>query len=362
MLRKTTLCLLVVLSSGTGLFAGENLLSLPTGQKVFASGMNLAWIHFGRDLTDFNSVAFTRALDEVSSAGGNTLRWWLHVNGSTSPRFDDGRVSGLNRTEIPSLKKALNLAQERGMVLVLCLWSFDMLQENAGVDLTRNQRLIEDPNQTRAYIEKALVPLVRAVKDHPAILCWEICNEPEGMTAKWGWTPRRVSMEHVQRFHNLLAGAIHREAPKALVTTGCWNVLVMCDKGDFKNYYSDQELIRAGGDPLGKLDFYQVHYYPRWYGEAHSPFHHPAEYWGLDKPILIGEFQAKGFVNLTERDRLKTAMTTRELYLYAMENGYAGALGWTWTGHDGLGNVKDSEPGMIALKEKYPDKIVIPKL
>jgi hypothetical protein len=360
-IRRIALCMLVFVSAGAGLSAAEQLIALPSGQKVFASGMNLAWVHFGRDLTDFNSVAFTRALDEVSAAGGNTLRWWLHVNGSTSPRFDNGKVSGLNPSEIPSLKKALNLAQERGMVLVLSLWSFDMLQENAGVDLTRNQRLIEEPEYLQAYIDKALVPMVRAVKDHPAILCWEICNEPEGMTAKWGWTPRRVSMEHVQRFHNLLAGAIHREAPKALVTTGCWNILVMCDKGEFKNYYSDQELIRAGGDPNGTLDLYQVHYYPRWYGEAHSPFHHPADYWGLDKPILIGEFQAKGFVNLTQQDRLKTPMTTKDLYLYAMENGYAGALGWTWTGHDGLGNVKDAQPGMSALREKYPDKIVIPK-
>lgn len=353
------LIMLLMLLNHT-LQAGENLIELKSGQKIFASGMNLAWVHFGRDLTDFNRSEMTRALDEVSDAGGNTLRWWLHVNGSASPRFEDGKVSGLNDSEIPALKAALDLAQQRGMVFILCLWSFDMLQKQAGVDLTRNARLIEDPEYTNLYIEKALTPLVRAVKDHPSILCWEVCNEPEGMSKKWGWTPRKTTMADIQRFHNLIAGAIHREAPDALVTTGCWNILTMSNKGDFFNYYSDSELIKAGGDELGTLDFYQVHYYPRWYGEDHSPFHHPAEYWELDKPILIGEFQAKGIIDIGKGGfKPKTTLSAEEAYVYAMKNGYAGCLGWTWTGHDGFGNVKDAEPGMQRLKAGHPEKIVL---
>jgi hypothetical protein len=341
------------------LHAQENRIVLSTGQPIFASGMNLAWIHFGRDLTDFDEPEFSRALEEVSTAGGNTIRWWLHVNGSESPRFDDGMVSGLNPTEIPALKKALDLAQSRGIVLIPVLWSFDMLQAEVGVDLTRNQQLIENPDYTRAYIDNALIPLVRAVKDHPAILCWEICNEPEGMTKEFGWSPRKTSIKNVQQFHNLLAGAVHREAPDALVTTGCWNMGVMTDIPPFKNYYSDAELVAAGGDTLGTLDFYQVHYYPRWFAEDTSPFHHPASYWKLDKPILIGEFQAKGIVDLGNGFRPKTALTTEDAFLYAIQNGYAGCLAWTWTRHDGLGGIPEASEGLGKLKALYPDAIKI---
>jgi hypothetical protein len=351
--------LIFILFGLCSVFAQQNRLVLRGGQPIFASGMNLAWVHFGRDLTDFDEKEFTRALDEISATGGNTLRWWLHLNGSTSPCFDDGKVSGLNPGEIPALGKALDLAKAHGMVLLPVLWSFDMLQAQAGVDLTRNLRLLENPEYTKAYIDNALIPLVREFKDHPAILAWEICNEPEGMTQKWGWTPRHTTIENIQRFHNLLAGAIHREASRALVTTGCWNMQVMTDVSPFKNYYSDKALIAAGGDSLGTLDFYQVHYYPRWYDEESSPFHHPASYWQLDKPILIGEFQAKGLMDLGNGYRPKTTLTTEEAFLYAFQNGYAGCLTWTWTNHDGFGGVKESAPGMQKLVKSFPEAVKI---
>ena len=334
-------------------------LSLSTGQKIFASGMNLAWIDFDKDLVDFDEAEFARALDDVSRAGGNTLRWWLHINGNVSPIFQGDSVIGLNPQEIPNLKKALDLAYERKMIVLPVLWSFDMLQNNMGDRMNRNKRFLENPALIQTYIDNALVPMVRALKGHPALLAWEIINEPEGMSTKWGWTPVKVSMQTIQRFHNLLAGAIHREDPNAQVCNGCWNIMALSDQGDFHNYYSDAELIAAGGDSLGTLDFYQVHYYPRWYGEAYSPFHHPASFWQLDKPLLIGEFQAKGFDQLEENSRLTSTMTTEKAYLYAMENGYAGALAWTWTGHDGFGDVQDATPGMIRLKRDYPEVIVI---
>ena len=63
------------------------------GQDIFLSGMNLAWINFARDLTDFNETAFTTALDEISAAGGNCIRWWLHTNGTSSPYFMNDSVA-----------------------------------------------------------------------------------------------------------------------------------------------------------------------------------------------------------------------------------------------------------------------------
>jgi hypothetical protein len=334
-------------------------LKLKSGQPIFASGINLAWINFGEDLTGFDQARFVKALDEIAAAGGNTVRWWLHLNGSASPTFTDGMVTGLSPQEIPNLQRALDLAHERGLLIMPVLWSFDMLQNQKGVNLEQNKNLLEKLECTRAYIDNALIPLIRAFKDHPAVLCWEICNEPEGMTPKFGWSTRRTETKYVQQFHNLLAGAIHREAPGALVTTGCWNIQVVSGREGFENWYCDAALIAAGGDTLGTLDFYQVHYYPRWYDENYSPFHHPATYWQVDKPMLIGEFPAKGLVDLGHGYRPQTTKSSLEAYQYAIENGYAGCLSWTWTGHDGNGGINDAAPGLRYVKEKYPELVII---
>jgi hypothetical protein len=326
------------------------------GQRLFLSGMNLAWMNFGNDLGGFNQTLFTQKIDDLVAAGGNSLRWWLHVNGRYSPQFTNGVVSGISATEIRNLERALDIAFERGVVLILCLWSFDMLQDNAlEANWPRNRALLEDPVKTQAYIDHALIPMVEALKGHPGIAAWEIFNEPEGMINGFGWTPQKVNFIHVQRFVNMTAGAIHRTDPDAKVSNGSWNIRVLTDIGSFTNYYRDDRLIAAGGDTLGTLDFYMVHYYPQHFGASQSPFHNHASHWKLDRPIVIAEFPSLG-INLTNR-----TLTTKEAYAYAMENGYAGALSWTMTGHDGFGGLPESTEAMMYLKENYPDIInVIP--
>ncbi|MCL6589809.1 MAG: discoidin domain-containing protein [Firmicutes bacterium] len=329
------------------------------GQPVFLSGMNIAWIDFGNDLDLFNETKFTKALDDVSLAGGNCVRWWLHVNGSKSPLFSaDGYVTGISPNTIPNLKKALDMAWDRGLVMILTLWSFDMLQ-NQGQDMIATKRLIEDKKATAYYIKNALIPMVKAVKGHPGLLAWEVCNEPEGMLSTSGWSAARTELNFIQQFVNLIAGAIHKEDPQAKVTNGSVNLALVGNVGGLINCYSDQRLIKAGGDKLGYLDFYQVHFYPDHNDELISPFHHPASYWKLDKPVLIGEFPAKGIRESGKGFQPKTSLTTEQAYQYALENGYAGALAWTWTNHDGFGGVADATPGFKKVLELAPDKINI---
>jgi hypothetical protein len=340
----------------------KNGLFLVNGQEVFISGMNLAWMHFGRDITEFDRTMYLKALEEIALNGGNCIRWWIHVNGSTSPIYDedDGKVLVLNPGFQANLEEALDLAWERGIMVVLCLWSFDMLKSNTGVNLEANLKMIEDPEYTMAYVNRALRPLVLNLKDHPAILCWEIINEPEGMLKTSGWSDLRTDMEHIQSFINLIAGGIHRADPDALVTVGSsLDLTCNIEGGGMINYFSDERLIAAGGDELGILDFYEAHYYPQHMDEVISPFHHPASYWELDKPILIGEFPAFGIREFGKGFKPKTSLSTEEAYLYAFQNGYAGALSWTWTAHDGFGGVEDAAEGMMPLKEQYPEYVVI---
>lgn len=388
-------CLWVVaLLFSHGAFSQTNRIPY-NSQRLFLSGANLAWISFANDigpgLTDFSTLG--DILLQMHDHGGNAMRWWLHTNGAVTPAFNDtGLIIGPGIGTLEDLKKALDIAWEREIGVKLCLWSFDMLQSsNNPTVLTRNRSLLMDTMRTRAYINNSLVPMVQSLKSHPAIIAWEIFNEPEGMSDEFGWSDiQHVPMAAIQRFINLCAGAIHRTDSTALVTSGAWSFKALTDVPEgilhkigpdlsqlsqpekqqtasrFRqkyrssltadeitvhlrkvgiltnfNYYSDSRLIAAGGDAEGTLDFYSVHYYD-WAGTPLSPFHHPAGVWGLDKPIVVAEFAMNDTYGASKEN----------LYATLFQNGYAGALAWSWTDAS-FSKPEDMLDGMQYLWDNY---------
>ncbi|MFP4013925.1 MAG: Ig-like domain-containing protein [Chitinispirillaceae bacterium] len=347
--------------------AQHNRITLQHGQEIFVSGINVAWHRFGDDVGSqpVDEAWFTQLLDSLQGVGGNSIRWWLFTNAANAPEFgDDGLVSGPGEATITNIKKVLDLAHQRGIVISLCLFSFDLFQDQQGVDHTNNETMMTTDEGIQAMIDNALIPLVKAIGPHPAIMCWEMFNEPEGMAGdvEWaGWTEDAggtVSITDIQKVINRSAGAIHREMPGVPVSNGSWcfkvasNVITRPDEPGFNvNYYSDSALVEVGGDPDGTLDFYQVHYYD-WAKEEFSPFHHPASYWGLDKPIVIGEFSALGFSENVQVSPL-------ESYQLLYDNGYAGAMSWTYTNHDGHGGLDDAAEGIGYLYDNYPEDVII---
>jgi hypothetical protein len=216
--------------------------------------------------------------------------------------------------------------------------------------------------------------MVTALKGHPAILTWEIFNEPEGMSQEFGWTSgRRVQMKYIQQFVNLCAGAIHRTDPSAKVTNGVWSFYALTDNtlakasaefsnlsttekqkigafyqqkyastlttdeiitrlqkiaaGSHQNYYRDDRLIATGHDPDGILDFYSVHYYNSSTPLSTSPFIHPASSWNLTKPIVVAEFAMQD----AGKGENPPGIAKTSLYETLYQLGYAGALAWSWT-------------------------------
>jgi len=373
-------------------------------QQLFLSGSNVAWVNFAGDLGpgSLDTARFASMYDSIQAHGGNALRLWLHTNGTQTPAFDaNGRVIGPGAKSVAYLQKILDMAWQRKIGLLLCLWSFDMQRKSIGTFYTdRNALMLNDTSYTRSYITNALIPLASAVKGHPAIISWEVFNEAEGMSDEYGWTDiYHVPMVSIQRFVNLVAGALHRIDSTAKVTTGAWDLTVQTDvnplpksasghlavaqlsaaeirriESDFEarygikesaeailsrfaavnyNFYRDDRLIDVGGDSLGTLDFYTSHYYNHGQGTWLCPFLNPSAAYGLTKPLVIAEFWPEDVLSVEYTD----------LYRLLFDNGYAGALSWGWyaggTGHDQTTLQRNTMELMKGLFSLYPEQIEI---
>lgn len=311
------------------------------GKKIFFSGTNLAWADYNSDVGEspLDENAWRKAVEGTRAAGGNAIRWWLFNNMSQSPAIDETThlVSGLKASTLANMKKALDIAEEYGVMVSMCLFSHNLMEPNqwgiyAGdkLDITANEKLFTDEGTT-AFINNVLVPVVKGIGNHNALMTWEVFNEPEGMT-NVGWTTKKLDKATLQKFTNKVAAAIHTTNPELLVSTGSVNI-------QYQEWWNDANLIAAGGEANGTLDFFQTHYYPYYQGDAVSPFVNTAAqmqatYKYDAKPMIIGEFPASGWSGDTHTASMaaKTEISTEQAYKFAFESGYAGALAWQYIG------------------------------
>ena len=322
---------------GTAAFAAPGLTVNGTdlqynGKKIFFSGTNLAWSDYNSDVgaAPLDENAWRKAVEGTRAAGGNAIRWWLFNNMSQSPTIDESThlVTGPKENTIANMKKALDIAEEYGVMVSMCLFSHNLMEPNQWglynekLDITANTLLFEDEG-TKAFIDNVLIPVVKAIG----------FNEPEGMTSECsGWTAKKMALAKIQKFTNKVAAAIHAQDPELLVSTGSVNI-------KYQKYWNDAALIEAGGEAKGTLDFFQTHYYPYWQNDAVSPFVNTAaqmatKYSYDSKPMIIGEFPASGWAGDTYTASMaaKTQITTEECYRKAFDGGYAGALAWQYIG------------------------------
>jgi mannan endo-1,4-beta-mannosidase len=312
------------------------------GQSVFLNGINQAWVNYGMDFGNGNSAQVWSQqmsyLDRLQAAGGNSIRYWLFVEGQNIPQFNgQGYVTAPDNTGnlINDATNYVREASKRGIVVIFCLW-------NAAVMSNPNEvNLFWDTGKLQSFIDTALVPLVTALQNEPGLGAWEILNEPEAAVSTAGdpnpcfdgsklagsgagWAGANIPMKNILQFINLQADAIKRAVPSALVTVGSWSERAITDNYGYTNYYKDSCLIAAGGKTSGVLDFYQVHSYS-WNGNfgQYAPFKVNAASYNLNKPLVLGEFSE----DLGDGHG-GGGMTSVQLSQYAANNGYVGGWGW----------------------------------
>jgi len=307
--------------------------------STLINGINIAWVNFGRDIgmdTSGNEYhptlnKFGEIMDYTVKYGGNVIRWWYHTNGSTNPVFQNQKVIRNPEFFHTDVKSILDLAHSKGLKVQICLWSFDMLKDQWGVDATANKLLLTQNEHRQAYIDNALLPLVNAIGNHPGLYAWEIFNEPEGMTnayaSHWNGFVEKVEMPAIQAFINKASGAIRRAQPAVKITNGALGLLTNMEDSSkgFWNAYSDANLINAGEDQDGYLDFYNIHYY-QWAGKNGSPFHNNFDPNKIDKKTVVGEYYPD---NLSVGG--SPTINASDLGNKIKENNWGGSLVWSWT-------------------------------
>jgi hypothetical protein len=354
--------LFIVLSMSVAILYGVNAAPANTikfnGKDYYINGMNVPWNAFGSDAGThyqwgalYDSTFFHTLFQQCKEYGVNCVRLWIHCDGRSSPEFDaNGAVSGLDTNFLSNLEDIFRIGQENNVMVMPCLWSFDMTKDftgSAGKYAGLHADLIKDSLKTVSYINNALLPMVKRFANTCNLFAWEIINEPEWSISGPGTTVQLVAKKEMVRFCGMIAEAIHANSSK-LVTVGSaclkWNSTKVGPAE--ANYWSDSSFTDAHNKPGSKLDFYQIHYYDWMFNTdwGYDPFQatKTPEYWKLDKPVLIGENPGGA-----------GKYTLKQMIDNAYANGYAGIMPWSYDSVDNFGSWNMCKNELKAFHDKH---------
>jgi hypothetical protein len=328
------------------------------GKAYYINGINVPWNAFGSDAGThyqwgalYSPSFFTTFFQECKTYGVNCVRLWIHCDGRTSPEFDAaGNVTGLDTNFLSNLDDILRIAANNNVMVMPCLWSFDMTKDftgSAGMYAGKHAGLIQDSSKTRSYINNALIPMVKHTANACNLFAWEIINEPEWSISGPGTTVQLVSAAEMERFCAMIAEAIHLNSNK-MVTVGsaCLKWCSSRQPPAESQFWNDSSFKAVYNKPQAFLDFYQIHYYD-WMFNAdwgYDPFQAgktPA-YWKLDKPVLIGESPAAA-----------GQYTMKQMVDSAFAHGYAGIMPWSYNANDGVGTWNSCKAELKAFRDAH---------
>jgi hypothetical protein len=303
--------------------------ALPAGSRIawesrdwYLNGANMPWINWACDFgcadKGVASAATNATVDGIlAQAQANdvkVVRWWVFEGDAWQITRDAGGAPAtLTDAVYADFDAALKLAEAHDVYYIFTLFSAPSHLPTPWLE-----------NATaRGKLAEALVPLFARYKDNPRILAWDIFNEPD-----WDIWNNRVQKESVQATVRVLADAVHANS-KAYVTVAA----AMLDG-----------LPHWTG--LG-LDFYTANWYdymqPGNWCALCTDYATVRDRYGLDAPLVIGEFYAGADVGPLER------------YEAWYAKGYTGALAWSLNADATSDKLRIDLPAAASFAKQHSD-------
>ncbi|PYQ30110.1 MAG: hypothetical protein DMF56_10340 [Acidobacteria bacterium] len=263
---------------------------------------------------DFEQLEIDRDFAILQQALGGcstpAVRVFVFTDGRASPEltFSD-QVTGLDEYFFQDFDALLESAARHKLKIIPVLLDFhwfDAAKDENGAQLGGRSNVIRNSVRRQSFLENALEPLVRRYCGNPAILAWDVINEPEWATKELPDKPTvdAVPLAEMQEFVRAVASTIHSSCPGQTVTVG-----------------SARRQWLQSWSGLG-LDLYQFHWYD-WMAAA-EPFPWlPYAQLALDKPAVVGEVATA-----------TTGHTTQDFLMSAADSGYQGLLVWSYRAGD----------------------------
>ena len=252
-----------------------------------------------------------KEIQDITSGSFPIARVFVFADGRASPEFTaTGHVTALDGSFFRDFDALVEAAARTNVLLVPVLLDFNWCSQQkivSGVPLGGHADVIRDADKRQSFLA-ILTQLLQRYGKHPAVVAWDIINEPEWVITE---VPEKipdfradfVPLADMQEFVKACADLVHRFTD------------------DFVTLGSARRKWLQLWRGLG-LDFYQFHWYDHFSSDEPFPWP-PAWLLGLDRPVVIGEVPVQN-----------TRYSPEEFIAAAAAGGYAALLFWSCRARD----------------------------